>query len=425
MSDVMVDAHDDWVATVLNADPRDYQDTDNDTDSGPGGRTKGLMRHPVPDGAAKGPDGEPAARESDGTQGAEAGYRQALKEKDWRQAAIFLNFSERPDALAKVAKLPPATVALVHEAAIKDPDMGQNSLAAQITAALAHPVLGGAQAERATALEKALSPADAADYKGLLDGAKSDKEKQYLRKGLAAGHTVAELKAFDAKIAGKDEQWLQDNLALTGDSKGKGVKQQWSMSCNATTAEAVKAELDPLYALKMHEDNPKLSEADDSDANKLNPNLAADQKAQLQSAQADGSAGGQARNRGDAAKVRGRWNTDLLNKVSDTTGLSYGRQRMDTDAEKTKGVADINAAVDQRMPVPLVVGDGGANVNAHYVLITASDPGPPRYYSIHDPASGDTVIRSEDQLKTGNLDLGGWDKIAAFEKPTKVEVKPK
>jgi hypothetical protein len=71
-----------------------------------------------------------------------------------------------------------------------------------------------------------------------------------------------------------------------------------------------------------------------------------------------------------------------------------------------------------------VIGDGADNASAHYVVIVASDPGPPRYYSIHDPASGDTVVRSEDQLRSGNLDMG-WTKLFSIEKPTEVKVKLK
>jgi hypothetical protein len=66
-----------------------------------------------------------------------------------------------------------------------------------------------------------------------MDATKSEAEKQYLLKGVAAGHTVAELKAFAKKVQGKDAKWMRDNLSLTGSSTGTGVMQQWSQSCNA------------------------------------------------------------------------------------------------------------------------------------------------------------------------------------------------
>ena len=194
------------------------------------------------------------------------------------------------------------------------------------------------------------------------------------------------------------------------------------MSCNATVVQAVKGELDPIYALKMHEENSDLTEANDKNGAKKNKVLGAEQKAMLEKAQPEGKLGGQARSRGDRTAARGRWNTDLLNDNSGTTGLKYDRQRMDTPEQLEAGLTAINDAAGKNMPVPLVVGDGDKQKNAHYVLITGTDPGPPRYYSIHDPATGDTVVRSEDQLRKGKLGLAGWDKVAAFEKPTQVEV---
>jgi hypothetical protein len=264
----------------------------------------------------------------------------------------------------------------------------------------------------------------------MLDGAKSAKEKQYLQKGLSAGHSLSELQAFQSKIAGKDEKWMQDNLSLTGNSEGKGVKQQWSMSCNATTAEAVRGQMDPLYALKMHEDNPDITDADNDDPMKKNANLAADQKAQLESANPDGSSGGVARARNDPAQVSGRWNTDLLNKDSASTGMSFKNKKIGDDGLTTdQAVDDISSDVQKGMPVPIVIGDGGDAAFAHYVLVTATDKGPPRSFSIHDPANGTTEVRTEDELKNGKIDLagqskgGGWMKLSAYEKPTPVEVK--
>ncbi len=47
----------------------------------------------------------------------------------------------------------------------------------------------------------------------------------------------------------------------------------------------------------------------------------------------------------------------------------------------------------------------------------------PKRYSVHDPYSGDTKIRTEAQMRQGNLDIAGSNQITAFENPTKVPVK--
>ena len=77
-----------------------------------------------------------------------------------------------------------------------------------------------------------MSPEDQKRLHVVMDGKKPPKELDYLQKGLAAGHGIGELEKFSRKIAGKDEKWMQDNLSLTGNSSGKGVKHNGP--CRAT-----------------------------------------------------------------------------------------------------------------------------------------------------------------------------------------------
>jgi len=277
-------------------------------------------------------------------------------------------------------------------------------------------VMGSRQASRAEALEKKLSPEDQKKYHALLDTAKSPKEKQFITKGLAANHTVAELEAFAAKIAGKDEKWMQDNLSLTGQSNGRGVQQQWHDSCGPTTFEAVQGELDPLYALKKHEDNPKLDDVDVHDGTKKNADLAADQKSVLT------GAGGIAVNR-DQTGGRGMWIAGALNNLSASTGVTYDLKKIGEGATVEQGITTLNDATAGGTPVPISIGNGAKNYQ-HYVLVTASDPGPPRTYTIHDPWDGVTVTRSEDQMRNGKLDIAGCNDFESFDKPTPVAVAP-
>lgn len=86
--------------------------------------------------------------------------------------------------------------------------------------------------------------------------------------------------AFNARIAGKDEQRLQDNLRLAATSEGTGVQQQWVMSCQATTVQAARAEIDPIYALSLRDASPQLHELIPQE----NTRLATEQKQMLESA---------------------------------------------------------------------------------------------------------------------------------------------
>jgi hypothetical protein len=282
------------------------------------------------------------------------------------------------------------------------------------------PIMGETQDARAAAVMKKLPEADQKEVKTLMDSAKSEAEKQYLLKGVAAGHTVAELKTFAKKVEGKDEKWMRDNLSVTGSSTGSGVKQQWGMSCNATAAQAVKAQMDPLYALKLHEENPKLDQADNADGTKMNPKLAAEQKAGLEADYKGSVAGG---SKGVAvsrdAGGDGRWADDLLNNQSDTTGVSYATQKDPPIADAMK---TIDSGVGKGQPVPIVIGSG-AGKYTHYVVVTGMTKGPPKQYTIHDPWDGTTVVRTEAQMSGGALNLTLGNQITAIENPSAKEVK--
>ncbi len=282
---------------------------------------------------------------------------------------------------------------------------------------IAAPILGTMQSARATAILAKMPPADQEKFGKLLEKAKSEKEKQYVTKGLAAGHSLAELEAFQAKIAGKDDKWMQNHLKLTGDSNGKGIKQQWHMSCNATTAQAVKGELDPLYALKLHEENSDVSKANDNNGGAMNRKMGAEQKKMLESAYPDGSAGGEASNRSDPSAKRGRWNTDLLNNMEDTTGLKYANMRLGGGITIDTAIAAMKGDAAQGIPLPIVIGNGPGQFT-HYVLVTACQPGPPAKFAIHDPWEGKTYMRSEATIRAGKIDIAGSNQITAYENPS-------
>jgi hypothetical protein len=345
----------------------------------------------------------------------DAAFTHARKAGDWKQVGEILNAGKPAEMMALLTKLSGADVAALHKAACADAKVGPSSKVALATETLAHPTLGSAQETRAAALEKELSPDDQKKYHDLLHRTKSAKEKDYITKGLAAKHSVADLASFARKIAGKNAKWMQDNLSLTGASDGTGVKQQWHDSCGPTTFEAVQGELDPLYALKKHEDNAHLNAADDSNATKKNPKLAADQKAILK------GGGGVAVDRNKTGGS-GMWIAGALNKVSASTGLTYDLKKIGEGATLDEGVKALNDAAAAGEPLPISIGNGAKNYQ-HYVLVTASDPGPPRYYSIHDPWDGKTVIRSEDQLRRGKIDIAGCNDFESFDKPTAVKVK--
>ena len=294
-------------------------------------------------------------------------------------------------------------------------------------------IIGSAQRARAEKKLEGLSEADRERYNKIATDAKSPEELDYITKALASGHSVDDIEAFAKKIKGKDKDWLQNNLSLTGNTSGKGIKQQWGHSCNATTVQAVKGQLDPIYALKLREENKDVTDADDSDGDKMNPKMAKAQKDMLESEYSGDFTGkhtGEAVKRDDVhTDGSGRFADDLLNDMSDSTGVEYKTQQIDKTYDFDKAAADVESGVSKGHPVPLIVGgartDTGATgkyTTSHYVMVTGSDPGPPPTWTIHDPWDGVTVTHSVEDIKKGNVNLGGGHKrLAAIENPSAKE----
>ena len=109
-----------------------------------------------------------------------------------------------------------------------------------------------------------------------------------------------------------------------------------------------------------------------------------------------------------------RWADDLLNDMSDVTGATYAT---DTNPTPDAAIGHIDQGLEDGVPVPIVIGNG-ENQFTHYVLVTDSTPGDPTTYTIHDPWSGETVTRTEDQIRNGTLDIAGSNTVTAVEVPT-------
>jgi len=272
--------------------------------------------------------------------------------------------------------------------------------------------IGPAQAKRAQALLHKMLAADQKRVSDLLDQAKGP-EKAYLTKALASGRTAAELVAFQARIAGKDHAWMENNLHLVGSTHGRGVKQQWESSCVPTTVEAMRGELDPLYALCMNESNPALTRADDTDATRLNPELAADQKRKLV------RGGGVATNRDTPGSGMGF--DQILADQAGATGLAFTERWVGPSAQGGQTVdqvlGEMDTSLKSGLPVPMRITTPGTK-GGHAVLCTGFDKGPPRRYSIHDPWEGKTVIVTEDDIRNDKFTIAGWNHVSHIFQPS-------
>lgn len=336
-------------------------------------------------------------------------------------------------------------------------------------ASQARPEISQGQQDKADRQLAQYGEKDRKALQALLDTAPTPKHKQNLQKAIACGHSPSEVAAFNARIAGKDEQWLQDNLRLAATSEGTGVQQQWVMSCQATTVQAARAEIDPIYALSLRDASPQLHELIPQE----NTRLATEQKQMLESAVVeDLNAGYQqgvaqrlaTESPADAAALQAlidnaasNWEKNqvmeviarpqkytaaqidayykanvqgkntggkAVHKTDQSSATNPGEGRFAVDllnreqastgvkyVNKSANTANRDAAVDD---VATSLEQGKAvplivgqqdGETAHYVLAVSVHPGPPKTFFIHDPASGTTVARTEAQMKNNQLDL--------------------
>lgn len=289
---------------------------------------------------------------------------------------------------------------------------------------LHHPVLGKWQAARATDAYNKLGTVDMVTFQEMLALTESNEESAYLHKALAAGRTMAEIQQFFDEIHGQDATWMQDNLKLTGDSSGGGIRQQFENTCNVTTVQALRGELDPIYALQVHKANPDMHLVDEDNPYLHNPSLAREQQELLET----GYEGAKADEHGEVIEARplddeeseGRSIDDLLTGLMSTTGFRFEP----LDLEETGiSAGDVLDQIDQYLragvPIPIVVGD--VEGDYHQLLLTGLSDGPPLTYTIHEPTEGQILTRTREQFETGQLGIGTFDTLTDVELPIKVD----
>jgi hypothetical protein len=139
--------------------------------------------------------------------------------------------------------------------------------------------------------------------------------------------------------------------------------------------------------------------------------MADEQKAMLE------GHGGVAKPRADdkSAGGQGMVLDGLLGEQTAKIGVKFECESAGTDDKMTKALADAETALKGGLPVPVRV--GGAS-GGHFVLMTGVDDGPPRRYSFHDPWDGKTLVFTDTQIKTKNINIAGWTEMTHIYKPS-------
>jgi hypothetical protein len=295
------------------------------------------------------------------------------------------------------------------------------------------PILGKFQAERFRQNFSNYSDGEREAFMNLMTSTGSDAEMDYLMKAVASGHKYSTVAVFADQIRGKSPDWLHKNLRVTGDAAdAPGLKQQWSCSCGPTTAEVVRAELDPIYALTLnrrnvdlHADDPRPG-VDDGGKKVGNHQVGEEQKEILE------NNGGKAVRRGNDGG--GYMNLEpALNGMERWTGLQYeghGIESVDrrlkmppgyqADYDKSAETAlkdtfsKLDADLADGIPCAIRVTDA-QNSGGHFVAVTGvTGTGADKTYILHDPWEGKTVYVKASVMEKGKVDpkVAGWDEIS-------------
>jgi hypothetical protein len=163
-----------------------------------------------------------------------------------------------------------------------------------------------------------------------------------------------------------------------------GARQQWQSSCVPTSSQYARAEADPIYAWRMHE-NPRL--------------LREEQAGQLI------AYGGRPSPRG--SEGRGIDGEDLYNEsLSETTGTQYESHPIGvTTAERRESMDRMARSLEQGSDVPISVRwpEGGGH---RFVATDVRQGASGREFLISDPWNGHTRWYNESDLVADRTDFG-------------------
>ncbi|MBC6449738.1 hypothetical protein [Actinokineospora xionganensis] len=235
-----------------------------------------------------------------------------------------------------------------------------------------------------------LGAAKSAEVAELLASASAEAERAWLFKAVGAGHGVEVLRGFAEAIRGRDETWLRSHLSLVdrGDEAaqsrmGVAVRQYEATTCGTTVLIVARAEHDPVYALALTRDD-------------FQPAFAAERAVVHKQTNVVYPRAVGTSPKGVAAYLTRHLGTRYDWRLVD-----------DTDRrEISRTLREVLAAVDQGLPVPLLV---GGIVPRHYVLVVAHERG---VLLVFEPTAGRTVAVPEQAFLDGDLKSAlGFDHV--------------
>ncbi|MGE0712827.1 MAG: hypothetical protein AB7N76_34690 [Planctomycetota bacterium] len=259
----------------------------------------------------------------------------------------------------------------------------------------AQDLLGDYMAGRVPVAFAALSEADQARFAALLhDHAGNPTAQAYLLRGLASSNSVDDMSWFSGEIKGRDAAWLRNNATLTGDDP---LTQQYSASCVPTVSQALRGELDPVYALRTRQGGDVHS-YDGTDPEAYNPGAAQEQRTLLEG----GGGVPVARDMPNGAGLQMDPFQDVMTQAGQGSGLSY-EWAATPNGEDAAAILDAN--LGRGIPTPLRI-EGGYVGHAVLGVDSRVDAAGATEYQIYDPWFGTLTWVPRDAVVNDQVDVG-------------------
>jgi len=243
------------------------------------------------------------------------------------------------------------------------------------------------QVERALILKAVAARADELSHPGWWD-----RLRTWI--GLPS-QAMGEIETYARQIRGmpRDELIQRSTvLDLDGDAQAEALQQRFKDSCAPTTAQMTRAEADPIYAWRLHEEAIHSTAAD--------TRIGEEQRRVLE------AHGGRAVPRGRASQGQGMLTELALRDVaSPYTNRVYNRVWVDDSPEARQAALDrIDNLLRRGIDVPISV--GWNNGGGHAMIITdVRGRGDDRQYLITDPWNGETRWIRHRDIVQGNTDF--------------------
>ena len=199
---------------------------------------------------------------------------------------------------------------------------------------------------------------------------------------------MATVQQYAQDIRGSQRAVLaQQSTAIDPYAGNAALQQRWNDSCGPTTTQAMRAELDPIYARKLHQEF--IHGTSETGA------IASEQKTQLQ------GHGGVAVSRGGAGGAGTRLNEVLNTVCTAYTGVRYSAKPAGDNAKERN--ASLNTVADQlRRGIDVPIRAGWPGGGGHFMILTdVRGKGKDQLFLLTDPWKGQTVWLTRDQLASG------------------------